>query len=96
MKNLKINLAMFAIVLGIGAAFANQAPAKSFTSYWFDTTITGVPTAYDADGPQCSESTGDYCSKEYDASQLNFSGGVPVSVKSGQANDQIASAQKGN
>ncbi|MBB6128611.1 hypothetical protein [Mucilaginibacter lappiensis] len=90
-------VAMFTIVLGVGAAVAMKAPEKKqFTNYWFDTTAAGVPTTYDSSGPQCSETTGDYCSKEYSASQINFVGGQPSSVKSGQENLQIASAQKGD
>jgi len=96
MKNLKISVAMIAIVFGFGAAFATKAPVKPFTNYWFDTNAAGVPISYDSAGPQCTETTGDYCSKAYAASQLNFSGGVPVSVKSGQQNLETASAQRGN
>lgn len=88
---------MFALALGLTAALGFSAHAKkSFTSYWFDTTITGVPTTYDPDGPACSHSTGDYCAKEYDASQLNFSGSTPVSVKPTEVNNQILARFKGN
>jgi hypothetical protein len=96
MKNLKIVVAMIAIVFGFGAAYATKAPVKSFTNYWFDTNAAGVPINYDPSGPQCSATTGDYCSKEYAASQLNFSGSTPVSVKAGQQNLQIASEQMGD
>jgi hypothetical protein len=97
MKRLTLNLSMFALVLGITSALAFKAPEKKqFTNYWFDTTAAGVPTTYDSEGPQCSDISGDYCSKEYAASQLNFSGGVPVSVKTGQDDLQIASEQEGN
>lgn len=92
MKRLKISFALTAMVLGLTAAFAFKAPSKPFTNYWFDTTSAGVPTAYDPDGPQCSDLSGNPCGKEYTASQLNFSGGIPVSVKSGQENMQIATA----
>jgi hypothetical protein len=97
MKRLTLNLSMFALVLGITSALAFKAPEKKqFTNYWFDTTALGVPTTYDSAGPLCDDNTGDYCSKEYAASQINFSGGVPVSVKTGQDNLQIQSEQKGN
>lgn len=88
---------MFALALGLTAALGFSAHAKkSFTSYWFDTNAAGAPTVYDPDGAQCSHQTGDYCSKEYDASQLNFSGGTPISVKAGQENLQILAERKGN
>jgi hypothetical protein len=97
MKRLTLNLSMFALVLGITSAVAFKAPEKKqFTDYWFDTTAAGVPTTYDSAGPQCSDNSGDYCSKEYAPSQINFSGGIPVSVKPDQYNLQVASEQKGN
>jgi hypothetical protein len=96
MKRLTLNLSMFALVLGITSALAFKAPEKKLTTYyWFDTNAAGVPTTYDAQGPQCSDDIGAYCSKEYADSQINFSGGVPVSVKTGQEDLQHASEQKG-
>lgn len=96
MKRFKIDLSLIAVVIGLSSAFAFSAPAKKqFTNYWFDTTATGVPTTYDSAGPQCLETTGDYCAKQYSATQLNFSGGIPVSVKTGQENNQIASEHRG-
>jgi hypothetical protein len=96
MKRIQIALSTAAVVLGLFSAVAFAAPRPSFTSYWFDTDASGNPTTYDANGPQCMDSTGDYCAKEYNASQLNFSGSIPVSVKTGQQNLQIASEHKGN
>jgi len=88
---------MVALALGLTAALGFNAHAKkSFTNYWFDTNAAGVPISYDPDGAQCSQSSGDYCSKEYDASQLNFSGSTPTSVKAGQENLQILAQRKGN
>ena len=96
MKRFQKNLSMMAAVAGLTAAFA-FTPAKShFTNYWFNTTAAGVPTTYNASGPTCSQTTGNYCSKEYAASQINFSGSTPVSVKSGQENNQIAAERLGN
>lgn len=96
MKRIQIFLSSAAVALGLIAAVATAAPRAHFTNYWFDTDAAGNPTAYDPNGPQCSQPTGDYCAKEYSASQLNFSGGIPVSVKSGQQNLQIASEHLGN
>lgn len=88
---------MFALALGLTAALGFSAHAKkSFTSYWFDTTITGVPTTYDPDGAPCSQQAGDYCGKKYDASKLNFSGSTPVSVKAGEENHELEDSRKGN
>jgi hypothetical protein len=45
MKSLKINLAVFAVVLGLGAAFAFKAPApKNYTQAWFSYLGSGDPT----------------------------------------------------
>lgn len=97
MKRVQKAVSMFALALGLTVALGFNARAnKSFTNYWFDTTAAGVPTSYNPDGAQCSQASGDYCSKEYAASQLNFSGGVPVSVKAGQENLQILAERKGN
>jgi hypothetical protein len=92
MKRLKISLSIAAMVLGLTAAFAFKAPTKQFTSYWFDTDSAGVPIAYDPDGQQCFDTSGNPCGKLYDASKLNFSGGTPVSVISGDENMQIQTA----
>jgi hypothetical protein len=97
MKRISQIFALIAVIGGLTAAFAfTNAPAPSTTTYWFDTDALGNPTAYDPSGPQCMDISGDYCAKEYNATQLNFSGGVPVSVKSGQQNNQIAEEHKGN
>jgi len=87
---------MIAVVLGLTSAFAFKAPAKSFTTYWFHTDSSGAPTTYDPDGPACLQKTGIICAKEYSASQLNFSGMTPVSVKTGQQNNQIQIEQLGD
>jgi hypothetical protein len=96
MKRIQIFLSTGAVALGLIAVVATAAPRQHFTNYWFDTQADGTPTVYDPNGAQCSQPNGDYCSKEYSASQINFdSHGNPVSVKIGQENQQIAAEHLG-
>ena len=61
MKSVKISLSLFALILGLGAAFAFNAPApkNNFTTAWFSYLGSGDPTDpanYVEDGsmPTCS------------------------------------------
>jgi hypothetical protein len=96
MKRIQFMFSMAAAIVGLSAAVAFSVPKPQFTNYWFDTNAAGNPTTYDPAGAQCSEPSGDYCSKEYAASQLVFSGSVPVSVINGQQDKQIAAAHLGD
>jgi len=61
MKSFKINAALFAVVLGLGAAFAFKAPEPkiNYTQSWFSYTGSGDPTdpanyVKDSGVPSCS------------------------------------------
>lgn len=64
MKRFRINFAMIAIMLGVGAAYAFKAPVKHFTNpYWqYDMGLVTDPASYVElpGGPSCGTS-GNIC-----------------------------------